>query len=194
MNKPDPNARNKARAYKTQQTEPDTEPEAEPQAEPARPSIRSEQEYMDVVGRRIEEATRNGAFDNLRGKGKPLNLQRNPYVPEEMEMAYSIMQKNEIAPEWIGDRAELLRRIEAFRAQLREQVSAYESTKARAGDVVARAQAAQAWHQHLRAAEALIVELNRRIAIVNLKQPLIQLEIFKLRLDEELARAGFKAE
>lgn len=190
MHKPNPNAHTKARTYKAQQQQSDTEPEEAP----ARPSLRSEQEYMDVVGRRIEEATRNGAFENLRGKGRPLNLQRNPYVPEEMEMAYSIMEKNNIAPEWIGDRAALLRSIEAFRAQLRERVIVYKSACAQAGDAVARAQAAEAWHQYLSAAEALIVELNRRIAIVNLKQPLIQLEIFKLRLDEELARAGFKAE
>lgn len=189
MHKPDPNARNKARVYKAQQEQSNTEPKETA----ARPSLRSEQEYVDVVGRRIEEAMRNGAFDNLRGKGKPLNLQRNPYVPEEMEMAYSIMQKNDIAPEWIYDRAALLRRIEDFRIQLREWVASYRATHTQAGDALLRARAAETWHLHVREAEAVIVDLNRRIATVNLKQPLPQLEIFKLRLDEELARAGFEA-
>jgi hypothetical protein len=34
------------------------------------------------------------------------------------------------------------------------------------------------------------VELNRRIGMLNLKQPIAHLEIFKLRLDDELRQVN----
>ena len=187
MKKLDPSAKHKAQAYQEQQAADQEKQRAQ------EPTLRSEEEYHDLVGRRIDEAIRNGAFDNLRGKGKPLNLQRNPYVPEEMEMAYSIMQNNKIAPEWISDRSELLRRIEAFRLQFRTAVHAYQA-KRQASSEAARAQTAQEWHQQLQAFETLLSQLNRQIEIINLKQPISRLEIFKLRLDEELTRAGWLAD
>lgn len=189
MNKPDPNAKRKAQEYRQRL---DNE-EVESQRQAERPHINSEQEYHDLVGRRIEEAIRNGAFDNLRGKGKPLNLQRNPFVPEEWEMAYSIMEANNIAPEWIGDRAEVLRRIDAFRLKVREAVTGYQAQQAAAVDALARGQTAQQWVEQIKQLETQLVALNRQIELVNFKQPTIHLEIFKLRLDEELTRAGLGA-
>lgn len=189
MSKADPNARKRAQEYR-QKLDND---EADQQRQVERPHISSEQEYHDLVGRRIEEAIRNGAFDNLRGKGKPLNLQRNPFVPEEMEMAYSIMEANNIAPEWIGDRAEVLRRIEAFRLKVREAVTGYQRRQEKAADALARAQTAQQWVEQIKQLETQLVALNRQIELVNFKQPTIHLEIFKLRLDEELTRAGLSA-
>lgn len=188
MKKLDASAKRKAQAYQEQQVARQEESTAE------KPVLSSEEEYHDLVGRRIDEAIRNGAFDNLRGKGKPLNLQRNPYVPQEMEMAYSIMQKNNIAPEWISDRAELLRRIEAFRQQLQAAVHACQAKRQASSAAAARAQAAQGWHQQLQEFEAKLHQLNRQIEIVNLKQPVLRLEVFKLRLDEELTRAGWLAD
>ncbi len=188
MKKLDPSAKQKAQAYREQQASEPTTPDTE------RPSLSSEAEYHDLVGRRIDEAIRNGAFDNLPGKGKPLNLQRNPFVPEGMEMAYSIMQKNNIAPEWISDRAELLRRIEAFRQQLQAAIQTYQAKRQAGGTAAERAQVAQTWHQELQKFSTVLQQLNRQIEIINLKQPVLRLEVFKLRLDEEMARAGWVAD
>jgi DnaJ homolog subfamily C member 28 len=190
MSRPDPKVLKKAVDYRRRAAADPAVDELEAQRQAERPRIESEQDFQDLVGRRIEEAMRNGAFENLRGKGKPLNLQRNPFVPEEMEMAYSIMAQNNISPEWIGDRAEILRRINAFRERLRALVGEHQHQLKQNNDPVARANTAQQWHGHLRQLEAQVVELNRQIGIVNLKQPIVRLEIFKLRLDEELARAG----
>lgn len=188
MKKLDASAKRKAQAYQEQQTARQEESTAE------KPVLSSEEEYHDLVGRRIDEAIRNGAFDNLRGKGKPLNLQRNPYVPQEMEMAYSIMQHNNIAPEWISDRAELLRRIEAFRLQIRTAVHTYQAQRQASSAAAARAQLAQTWHQQLQELEARLQQLNRQIELINLKQPIARLEVFKLLLNEELTRAGWVAD
>lgn len=185
-------AKARAQAYKQQHERQEVDKDAEPSSESTRPKIRNEQDFQDLVGKRIEEAMRNGAFDNLRGKGKPLNLQRNPFVPEEMEMAYSIMQENDIAPGWILDRKETQRAIDHFRARISAGVQAHLTALQTAKDASMRGRIAEQWHRQLRQWETDLGELNRRIGLQNIKQPLPHLEIFKLRLDEELARAGLK--
>jgi hypothetical protein len=189
-NKADKQAKGRAQAYKQQRERHEIDRDAEPSPEETHPKIRNEQDFQDLVGRRIEEAIRNGAFDNLRGKGKPLNLQRNPFVPEDMEMAYSIMQNNDIAPGWIIDRKETQGAIDRFRAKLSVGVQAYYAALQTAKDAAARGRIAELWHGQLRQWETELGELNRRIGLQNIKQPLPHLEILKLRMEDELTRAG----
>ena len=40
----------------------------------------------------IKEAIANGEFDNLRGKGKPLDLDAYFAMPEHLRMGYSILK------------------------------------------------------------------------------------------------------
>jgi DnaJ family protein C protein 28 len=188
MNKVDKHAKARAAEYKQRQAK----EEAKLNTTIQKPPIRTEQEYQDLIGRRIEEAVRQGAFDNLRGKGKPLNLQRNPFVPEEMEIAYSIMENNQIAPEWIVDRKTVLQRIEQFRQRLQTAVATYQHQWQRASDAPTRGHLAHGWQSQLHQWEEELAKLNQMIATLNLKQPLVNLELFKLRLDEELARAGLR--
>jgi len=183
----------KAKAAQYQQRSHHSKTDETGEEKPAeRRPVRNEQEYMDLVGQRVEEAMRNGAFDNLRGKGKPLNLERNPYVPEEMELAYSIMKENQISPEWISDRAAMLRAIENFRTSLKQAVTEYRSKRTENLDAPAHAKLAQTWSQYISHFESTVARLNKQILIVNLKQPIVRLEIFQLRLDEELTRAGLE--
>ena len=42
--------------------------------------VRPMEEWGDIVTQRIEDAIRQGHFDNLAGKGKPLNLNRDPFI------------------------------------------------------------------------------------------------------------------
>lgn len=48
----------------------------------------------DLVGVMIAQAMEREEFDNLEGTGKPLNLDENPYVQDEMHMAYKILKEN----------------------------------------------------------------------------------------------------
>lgn len=54
-----------------------------------------------ISERRIQEAIDAGAFDNLEGAGKPLKLDDNPFVPEEMRVAFKVLQNSGFAPDWI---------------------------------------------------------------------------------------------
>ncbi len=45
-----------------------------------------------IAERKIQEAIRNGEFDNLPGKGKPLVLEDDRGIPEELRLAYKILK------------------------------------------------------------------------------------------------------
>ena len=45
-----------------------------------------------IAERKIREAMERGEFDDLPGKGKPLDLSDDPMVPEELRMAYKVMK------------------------------------------------------------------------------------------------------
>ncbi|MGO4106753.1 DnaJ family domain-containing protein [Paenibacillus sp. YAF4_2] len=44
-----------------------------------------------MVEQRIKEAMAKGQFDNLKGKGQPLELEDNSHVPEELRVAYKLL-------------------------------------------------------------------------------------------------------
>ncbi|MFD1888156.1 DnaJ family domain-containing protein [Paenibacillus wenxiniae] len=56
----------------------------------------------------IEEAMKRGEFDDLPGKGKPLELDDLSHVPAELRSAYKIMKNANIVPEELTLRQEML--------------------------------------------------------------------------------------
>jgi hypothetical protein len=52
----------------------------------------------DVVESRILEAHENGEFDNLPGKGQPLQLDDDRLVPEELRAAYQVLKNAGFVP------------------------------------------------------------------------------------------------
>jgi uncharacterized protein YutE (UPF0331/DUF86 family) len=63
---------------------------------------------------KIKEAIAKGEFDNLPGKGKPLDLGAYFATPEDLRMGYSILKSADIIPEEI----ELLKQIEGLKKSL----------------------------------------------------------------------------
>ncbi len=55
--------------------------------------------YFTRVGEeRIREAQENGTFDNLPGKGKPLQLEDQSMVPEDLRISYHILRNAHVLP------------------------------------------------------------------------------------------------
>ena len=51
-----------------------------------------------IAERRILEAQREGAFDNLPGKGKPLELEDLSWVPEDLRIGYHVLKNAHVLP------------------------------------------------------------------------------------------------
>ena len=63
---------------------------------------------------KIKEAIEKGEFDNLPGKGRPLDLDAYFAIPEHLRMGYSLLKNADIIPEEM----ELLKQIEALKGSL----------------------------------------------------------------------------
>jgi hypothetical protein len=51
-----------------------------------------------LAEQRILEAQRKGEFDDLAGKGKPLELEDHSDVPEDLRMAYHVLKNANVLP------------------------------------------------------------------------------------------------
>ena len=54
-----------------------------------------------VAEHKIQEAMEAGEFDNLPGKGKPLDLDVNPFEPIHQRIANRILKNARALPEWL---------------------------------------------------------------------------------------------
>lgn len=137
---------------------------------------RREQERADLIERRIQEAMENGEFDNLRGHGKPLLFSTNPYLDPSQELAFGLLQNNNMAPEWIERDKEIRREMAAARDKLRLAWQHYQANPA--GEAV--------WQAAVTRFEEALVKLNHKIDVFNLIVPVPTAQRFRLRLEDEL--------
>lgn len=63
--------------------------------------------FARIVEERILEAQRAGVFENLPGKGKPLELEDLNWVPEDLRAAYIMLRNAHVLP----PEAELIKEI-----------------------------------------------------------------------------------
>ncbi|WP_408008680.1 DUF1992 domain-containing protein [Pseudalkalibacillus sp. A8] len=81
-------------------------------------------QYSDLIGDIIKRAEQEGAFDNLKGKGKPLKLDGDhSYNPDRL--LNKVMKDNNILPPWI----QMDKEIERLKAELAQYSSEYNIRK-----------------------------------------------------------------
>lgn len=156
------------------------------------------QAWDDIIGQRISQAMNDGEFDNLPGKGKPQNLEQNPFAGDN-HLAFDIMASNDIAPGWITRRKEIQERVEKLRADMQSEAALYRhnltlaaaSIGVDAADMeLAKRKVSALWTQRSDMWGEEIAAINRLIQSINLEQPLPEMEMCTLRLSEELMKAG----
>jgi len=67
-----------------------------------------------VLEEQIQRAMSEGKFDNLRGAGKPLNLDDYFAAPEDIRVGYTLLKNNEFVPPEV----ELLKEIGILREKI----------------------------------------------------------------------------
>ncbi|MCS6879718.1 MAG: DUF1992 domain-containing protein [Oscillochloridaceae bacterium] len=117
------------------------------------------QAHESLIERRIREAEAAGMFDNLPGAGKPLPLDDDDHVPEDLRIGYRLLKNAGYAPSWI----ELQKHIYAELADLERWLAHVTARWARTGPLE---------RERLRAEYAQKVhDLNRQITTYNLIAP-----------------------
>lgn len=61
-----------------------------------------------------------GQFENLPGKGKPLNLNSNPHADPADDTLYRILSRNKCAPEWVELNKEIRIGVAEWRLSLKK--------------------------------------------------------------------------
>src|SRR5882724_13635979 len=74
--------------------------------------------WQNIAERKIREAMAEGAFENLRGKGRLLDLEEDPYEDPSLRMAHRLLRNNGFAPAWIEEAKDLEHAIEMTRRDI----------------------------------------------------------------------------
>ncbi|KAM0945106.1 putative DnaJ subfamily C, member 28 domain-containing protein [Dioscorea sansibarensis] len=83
-------------------------------------AIRSETDIVNVVEQRIWHSMEEGHFENLPGKGKPLDLSTNPHADPAEDTLYRILSRNGCAPEWVELNKEIRSKIAEWRLSMKK--------------------------------------------------------------------------
>ena len=62
-----------------------------------------------LAEQRIQQAIEEGAFENLPGKGRPLNLEDDSHIPEDWRMAHKLLKNANMLPPELETRQEMQR-------------------------------------------------------------------------------------
>ncbi len=116
-----------------------------------------------VTEKRLREAIENGEFDDLPGKGEPIDLKENPFEDPDLRVVHRLLRNAGFAPAWIEERKDIDTEFEATRAKLSRA-----STHFRGGETAA---SNPEWERSVEGFREKITELNQRIRIYNLKAP-----------------------
>jgi hypothetical protein len=84
--------------------------------------------FIKIVEQRIREAQEKGEFDNLEGRGKPLNFAADQSVAEELRLAYKILKNADCLPPEIELKKEI-RQTEELLAGMSETAEKYRMMK-----------------------------------------------------------------
>jgi hypothetical protein len=71
--------------------------------------------FSRIIEERIRKAQKKGVFENLEGSGKPLNLEDDRHIPEDLRLAHKILKNADCLPPEI----ELKKEIECTQDLLR---------------------------------------------------------------------------
>ncbi len=64
--------------------------------------------FRDIAERKIRESIENGELDNLSNQGKPLNLEDDRFVPEDLRAAYRVLKNAGCVPQELELRKEII--------------------------------------------------------------------------------------
>ena len=145
--------------------------------------------WENHVEMQIREAMERGDFDNLKGKGKPLDLTPRTADPA-LEMANKIVRDAGFAPAWL----ELEHEIDAEQKKAADAlVRAWRWCEAARGDAIEDPLwLATEWRTAREAFETQLRQINDKILSLNLQlpEPLLHRQRPRLRLDSEFERLG----
>jgi len=111
----------------------------------------------------LREAIEGGEFDDLPGKGQPVDLSQNPFEDPDLRVVHKLLRDAGLAPAWIEERKDIDATFEAARQTLHRAWEIYRPAGVSPNDA--------AWERNVAEFREKAAELNSRIRLYNLKVP-----------------------
>ena len=127
----------------------------------------------------ISEAIESGEFDDLPGKGKPLDLRNEPFLDPLTSIVNRILRDNDASHPLLEARRAMQDEIERWREDLRLASMNYRRTSSE-----------QAWQDALRELRKRAKQINGHIRLFNLKAPSPVLHGLAIDVDAEMRKLG----
>ena len=140
--------------------------------------------WESLIDKKIREAMERGEFENLSGKGEPIDLSENPFEDPDWRTAHRMLRNAGFAPAWIEDRKD----IDAELAVARSNLARVWMVRQNAQGTIHESSATVRWQQAVEAFREKIKELNRRINDWNLKAPAVAFQRQRIDAEAELER------
>jgi len=132
-----------------------------------------------LVERQIREAVKRGDFDDLPGKGKPIDLGvANPYEDPTAGVIRRILRDNECSHPLV----EAVRALDAQLDVMRNRLRAARETCVRTGSE-------RAWNESVQWFRREAAEWNALVLVHNLKAPAATFQRLKIDVEAEIQRA-----
>lgn len=143
--------------------------------------------WESLIDQKIREAMERGEFDNLTGKGEPIDLSENPYEDPDWRTAHRMLRNAGFAPSWIEERKD----IDAELAVARSNLARVWMIRQNARNTEHESSAGMRWQNALQTFREKVVELNRRINLWNLKAPAVAFQRARIDVEAEIKGIQF---
>lgn len=164
--------------------DPEKQEASDPEAEKR---SRMRHDWANLIEDLIEDGRQRGLFDDLSGKGQPLELRQSLYEGSNA-LSNQLLKDNNLRPAWLSHRLFVQDRIDRFRQDIDLTWERYSRAFDQAVGDSHRTALTIGWDDACRRWESEIQEINKLVADYNLRRPTVNLEIYKLRLSDELKR------
>jgi DnaJ family protein C protein 28 len=133
----------------------------------------------------IQKAMEEGKFDNLPGKGKPLNLEENPLEDPEWRAAFRALRNGGFSLPWIEDLREIQESWEVAHRSLANTWVWRQNALAQ-GEEVSLVE--KEWGRAATAFQEKVQELNKKIRKYNLGGPADVFQKTTINAEREIER------
>lgn len=141
--------------------------------------------WGNLVEERLQEAFAEGAFENLPGKGRPLELDEDPLADPHQWLARHILRNSGMSLPWVEERRQI---EEAFAASTKRLARAWSAYADNSRGAQTHPFAAQRWQEAQADFRAQVATLNGRIRTYNLSVPHMRFQHALIDADCEIVR------
>ncbi|MGD9211891.1 MAG: DUF1992 domain-containing protein [Desulfobacteraceae bacterium] len=84
--------------------------------------------FEKIIEERIQKAQKRGDFDNLKGAGKPIHIENDLHIPQDLRLAHKILKNADCLPPEIELKKEI-QRTEDLLAGIKDTAEKYRVLK-----------------------------------------------------------------